>query len=412
MKLSRQTLAAAVMLAMGLIFSAGGSAHAQRATYRTVSGHGYGHGCPCPTDCPPADGAATDDGMTEDGSDDMGDDLPEVADLTSDASFASADQSAAPNAIGDSLPAGIYFQISNGIGTTVTGNVPAAGGRFKATNNNNAIPQCRAFFNYNHFDNAYAVTDGTEARNGNVDRYEIGGEHAFWCGMASVQLRVPFNTSLDSDINLDAPFGEDTELGNINISLKAVLFQDCCRVVSLGLGVDVPTAEDITAADAAGDLQFNYDNDAVILSPYLAMYQGVGCNAFLNAFAQVALPVNENDVSYTPDVVNTPAVTASLSDSTLLFLDASLGYWLHQDCCGNGYAAIAELHYTNALDDDAVTIAGNTIASTQYEQLNATIGGLVCNGCWSVAPGLVLPLLQGNDRTFDWEAAVYVNRRF
>jgi hypothetical protein len=424
MKLSRHSLMAAVLMASGLVFTTLGSAHAQRATYRTVSGHGghgYGHGCPCPTDCPPSD-IAEEAGPGEEGmEDDMGEDLPEVADLTSDAGMASADQSAAPNAIGDSLPPGITIDVDlGGIGPDFNGTfAPAGGRRFKATNNNSAIPQCRAFFNYNHYENAYSITDQNPTpdvvRDINVDHYELGGEHTFWCGMASIQVRVPVNTSLDSTIDLDQanPFGDDTELGNINVSLKAVLYQDCCKTVSLGLGVDLPTADDILVTQASDDFVFSFDNDAVVLSPYLAAYNQLGCNAFLNSFAQVAIPVNENDVAFSDDP-NTPALTGELADSTLLYLDASLGYWLRRDCCGNGIAAIAELHYTNALTDDELILDANDVElrTGSYETLNATVGAVVVNGCWSVAPAIVLPLLDSPDRSFDYEIAVYVNRRF
>lgn len=409
MKLSRHTLMAAVLMASGLVFSMFGSAYAQRATYRTVSGHGYGHGCPCPADCPPADSAAPEAAPEgEEGTDDMGEDLPEVADLTSDAAMASADQSAAPNAIGDSLAPGYTFS-----GIYGTANfAPGGGRRFKATNNNSAIPQCRVFFNYNYFDNAYSATANGNppvTQSINVRQYEFGAEHAFWCGMASIQLRVPLITSFDNDIDFNAfPFGTDTQFGNVNVSLKGVLYSDCVKTVSAGLGIGLPTADDFVANDNVGT--YSLDNDAVILSPYLAVYSGLGCNAFLNGFAQVSLPVNDNDVSF-DDGVN-PVVAGSISDTTLLYLDLSVGYWLNQDCCGNGVAAIAELHYTDALDDDAVAIGGANLATGDFNMLNATVGAAVIRGCWSVAPAVVLPVLDGNNRAFDWEFAMYVNRRF
>jgi hypothetical protein len=402
---------AAVMMASGMVLTMVGNAHAQRAVYRTVSGHGHTYGCPCPTDCPPATGEAADEGM---GAEAEGEDLPEVADLTSDASFASASQSAAPNAIGDSLPPGILIDLSTSYGDVYGVVSPAGGRRFKATNNNSAIPQCRVFFNYNHYENALTIAgnDGANpdvVQNFNVDHYEIGGEHAFWCGMASIQVRVPVNTSLDSSLNVTTlPFGDDTELGNINVSLKGVLYQDCCKTISLGLGADLPTADDITVTDTAGNFDFVFENEAVILSPYLAAYSSIGCSAFVNTFAQVAIPVNENSVLFDDGT----AVTGDFNESTLLYLDASVGYWLSQDCCGNGIAAIAELHYTRALDDEAVVVGDAALATAEWENLNATMGAAVVNGCWSVAPALVLPLLDDPDRSFDWEIAVYVNRRF
>jgi hypothetical protein len=390
---------AAVMMASGLAFTMFGSAHAQRAVYRTVSGHGHGysHGCPCPTDCPPCDGEMADDGMGEvDTGDEMGEDLPEVADLTSDASFASASQSAAPNAIGDSLHAGYTFSGSYFFGYAS----PAGGRRYKVTNNNSALPQCRVFYNYNYFDAAFLLNDDEI----DVHHHEFGAEWAFWCNMASVQVMVPMNYSFDSDItDFTNGIPTDTELGNVAVAVKAVMYQDCCKTISIGTGLDIPTAEDITFSDTA---VFTFENEGFVLSPYVALLNNVSCNMFVQGFAQASIPLNGNGVSV--DLAGLE--TGEITDSTLLYLDLSVGYWLNQDCCGNGVAAIVELHYTDTLDNDSVTLNGETLTSGDYELLNATIGAAVVHNCWSIRPAVSLPLLD--DRAFDYELQLQVNRRF
>ena len=62
-------------------------------------------------------------------------------------------QSAVPNAIGDSLSyggCGVFHD--DFFNQTIS--VCQAGGQFKAIENNSAIPRCRYFYNFHHFDSA------------------------------------------------------------------------------------------------------------------------------------------------------------------------------------------------------------------------------------------------------------------
>ncbi len=409
MKLSRNTMLAAVMAATGLVFTVCGSAHAQRAVYRNVSGYGHGHAysdpCPCPTD----DGAGTRGRGTGEGEtdNDAGTDLPEVADLSGDTAFASASQSAAPNAIGDSLYPGINFFNASAIGSEVEYALldPAGGRRFKATHNNSAVPQTRIFASANYFHDAqFATSAAGDTQQVSPWNYELGAEYAFWCNMASVQVRVPMNYGFENDLTNAVPLATGNEFGNVQVALKTVLCQDACTTWSAGLGLDLPTADDLTVQGAVGGSDLVVSNDVVTLSPYLATLRSIGCNAFAQAFAQVAIPLEENDVTVGGVLVG------DYQDPTLLYLDLSLGYWLNQDCCGNGLLALAELHYTNALTDDTLALGTAGIAVGDYEMLNATIGVSAYRNCWVVTPAVVLPILD--DAVWDYEFAVQVNRRF
>ncbi|MCA9271316.1 MAG: hypothetical protein KDA41_22690 [Planctomycetales bacterium] len=335
---------------------------AQRPEYRNVS-HGVACPCPCPED------AASDVPAPE------GEDLPEVADLSPDAGFAGGPQSAVPNAIGDSL-GGIY--VFPGITTSVV--APGGGYRYKATSNNSAIPQCRVYYNYNYFNEVGGI-------DGELQRHTFGYETIVGGGCSSVGIQVPTHYASD-----------ELEIGDIGFYTKTILMQDCCRTVSAGIGVTVPTADDVAVGNVV------VSNDSWIIAPYIATYMQAPCsNTFFQGFVQFDLPIGDNDVT----VGGAP--TGDLQDATMFYADASVGRWLCQDCCGNGVAAMAELHYTRVLEDD---VNAANVRSLDQEQLNATIGAALVNNCWSVTPALVVPLLETPDRGFDWEAQVLVNRRF
>ena len=108
--------------------------------------------------------------------------------------------------------------------------------------------------------------------------------------------------------------------------------------------------------------------------------------------------------------------STSYDEATTLYLDLGVGRWLRQDCCGNGVALQAEVHYATTLDNGGV-VAGPFFPDTglilpDFSVVNATVGMPVLHNCWSVTPAVVLPLTNSQDRFFDWEATVQVNRRF
>ena len=182
-----------------------------------VQAHGYAPGyCPCPPgvpmygepapfgdyNTPLADPGPVDaEGAETDGADDSPqpapvEDMPDI-DLSGDTSFASAPQSAIPNAIGDSFGPCGHLILDDLIDPLLIG-VCAGGDRFKATHNNSAVPQTRVFYNYNRYNNALGgiVDGGTQAID--VERSELGYEVADCCNLVSFILQVPFSHTIYS----------------------------------------------------------------------------------------------------------------------------------------------------------------------------------------------------------------------
>lgn len=271
----------------------------------------------------------------------------------------------APNMMGNLLGAGrsVMFPVArtqgNGFvfanGTT---NIMNA----KVADDNSPIPQDRVGFRYNYFNQALSVTGisgqprpdpdfgGTVeipfTKKFDVHMYTFDLEKTFFDNLVSVQLRVPFATTVSSNLNLnygtinaanpiigavdlagnpiagqqalnvsrtpDQTLGSDgTEFGNVQLIFKGLLYNTPGFAFSGGLSVAIPTAPatNVTVTDYLGDLRFNnadvqrvrefhIDNDTWSLSPFLAFLASPADRWFAQGFAQVELPLNSSRVTY------------------------------------------------------------------------------------------------------------------
>jgi hypothetical protein len=203
---------------------------------------------------------------------------------------------------------------------------------------------------------------------------------------------------------------------------------------------------------------FEIENETWGISPCLAAAGTPTDKTFVNAFAQVEVPLNqsswrfrEQDVDLellfdpTVSLVNSPiprdqqhiqydrTASGKIEDQHLLHLDIGGGYWLYRNPCHHsltGVAGLMELHYTGTLDDaDIVTVPETPIrtfdstgligplpaprlgnVANRVNILNYTIGGVVTLGQHTtLATGYVVPLRDGQDRTFDGELNVQLN---
>lgn len=420
MLLSLPSRLLAVLLGAGFLFAIGGNAVlAQKPTYRSVShgsaiSHGNllqaSHGCPCPCPCPPCPSPAPAEGEGEDVPAPE-DDMPEVADMV-DQAIPAGPQSAVPNVIGDSISGfgscGVLF---TPFGDAISV-CPSGGRKFKITENTSPIPRDRLYYNFHYFDNAFAASIGGVNSDIDVRRHELGVEKTFWCGLASIEVMVPFSNTIKSELDASDADLTDTEFGNVNVALKGILYQDCCgKTLSAGLGVDIPTADDVTFTD--GSFFFELENEVFTLSPFVGWQVARPCcNLFTQGFVQLNVPLSDNPITADD---GSGAFERSVDDLLRVNIDVSVGYWLRHDCCGNGLALIGELHYTRSLEDEEIVLdpSDNVLfQQDEIEILNATAGVTMVHGCWDVTPAIVVPLLDDPDRFFDWEAAVYVNRRF
>lgn len=322
------------------------------------------------------------------------------------------------------------------------------GRRMKISENNGLLPNHRIYFNYNHYHNAnHSVfadpTDPEYDRDlSNVDVYTLGverplGDSEDW----SVELRMPIygkvtsGASVFDPINIDLVDYTASEggIGNISVIFKNVLYEEESTVISGGLGITIPTAEDVSIRVRRVTTEFM--NQTVDVSPWIGISGTPGDDWFWQFFTQLNIPLNGSAVNYSSGI-DPNFVFASVPDAgslgrfdlqTLFTAEVSAGHWLFRDTESDGITGVAlitELHYTTALNDSDVlmgtagALAGLTgsdimlmVNQPGYRQhiANATIGlHFAVGDNVKVRFGQVFPMRQSFDQPFSTESQAQV----
>ena len=328
---------------------------------------------------------------------------------------------------GDSLESGNGVNVWGPYGFS-SSDSPLAGGnrRLKIAENGNSLPQDRVFFLYNHFQDAASIDDvptvgAATQRAISLDRYTIGFEKTFCDGLWSFELRMPFGEGYGYESPGFASFAG--QVGNLDVVLKRVLYKSETTLAAIGLCVDTPTGSDATGT--AQGVQYDIHNQALFLMPYLGVLRVPNDKLFYQAFLQVDVPTNGNRIDYV-DTIGTPTsgTFGTLNDQTLLYADLSVGYWLSRNPCADwvtGLAGVVELHYTTTLQDADIlsppAVSGRSFSfgnfSNCVDVLDLTLGlhAELGNQTLCRVAGVV-PLRTGDDRLFNAEVQVQLERRF
>lgn len=298
--------------------------------------------------------------------------------------------------------------------------MPLAGGdrRFKITEQTSPIPMDRMFFNYHVFTNAVGDANGNEI---DLNRYVFGLEKTFWNGMASLEIRVPFEGGVSSNQTqmIRSPIqNRGTEFGNISLVPKFLLLREPGFALSTGLGIAMPTASD--AVLESGSVRVEFENESWQLQPFIGVYRCCGrswCIFYTQAdFTTVGDTVSSFDNSAMVD-------RGIYNNQNLLHFDLSAGYWLYQNNRRRmrGIAGIGELHYTTTLNDpDSVTAgrpSNGDVLTNPYGSLNSlnlTAGiRLFVGDNNTVTFSGAAPLRKGDGSDlFDGEISLQINRGY
>jgi len=328
-----------------------------------------------------------------------------------------AAQSAAPNMIGDFFGGGAMLSSIHGSHGTVSVAVPSPSGgvvgRIKLAENNNTLPQDRIFFNYSGFKNV-----PLSPSNVTVQRFTPGVEKTFLQGMASFQIQAPMAATLDSDLIADNGFdAENTEFGNVTVMLKLLLLENYCWSLGTGLGVTVPTADDIHVDLADGTQLVRIQNDSVHLMPFFTAAYTPNDVFFAQGFLQFDFDANGNVVQV--DDGGPLARAGKAQDPHFVFVDLAAGAWLYRhqfDRIVTGIAPTIEAHYNRTLQDtDVITSGATRIGSfaDDLEVLNVVAGCTFEVGTsTTVTAGYAFPIGAEADRQFDGEGRLFINRFF
>lgn len=325
-------------------------------------------------------------------------------------------ESAAPGMIGDFF--GNTYQMNIVSAGQVPGQfttIPQAGGdrRFKIAENYSPFPVDRVFFNYNHFHNALITADGRDA---NLDRGTLGIERTFLDQLWSVEFRLPFSSGLNND-QFVIPNANNVanELGNIAFALKRLMFRTDTLATSIGMGMVLPTGPTARLYDFSGSLVTTLENEAFYLQPFVGAWWTPNDRFFAQFAAQLDFDTHGNTVDFVRVGSGPEGI---LQDQTLLFLDASFGYWLFHDPYSDGVvtglAPMIELHHNTTLTDSDILVVGSdtiTNPNNRLDVMNLT-GAIrleLAGTSYLTAFGVV-PLRAGEEKLFDAEFGIQYTR--
>lgn len=334
-----------------------------------------------------------------------------------------------PNMFGDSL--GINAQVAvpridqTGSQSFNVYDLPLGVGRnLKAGENNKPLPMDRVSFQYNGFQNALQQQSFIPEilpplnQSGNVDMYTFGFEKTFRAGQDSIEVRLPMlgvqNPTIPGGAHVDSG-----SFGDVTLFWKHLLYRDDMTAISAGVGVSLPTAQDIRVQGPGLPLVIH--TDAVHVTPYLGIMTAPNDRWFTMSFLQFDFAASGNPI----DGVD-PVVPASVyTEQSLMMVDFMLGRWLYQDPSAmrlQGVAAIFEVHYATTLQDGdrirstlpviGVPTIGNL--ANRVDTFNLTGGVHVQIGpLANLRVGCVLPVQDTiPNRQFDSEINVSFNRFF
>jgi len=347
-------------------------------------------------------------------------------DVASNFGATSSSQSVAPFMIGDSFGGGGQLIYTTGSTDTVAVDVGGGGnGAMKIADNSSPLPRCRAFVNYNFFSNAVRSASNNPSFNQalDVNRYIFGYEQCFADSRFSVEVRVPFSSTINSNQYVGDPIGMGTQFGHVTTTFKALLLERENWALTGGLSLNIPSSNNFRVLSGSPATTFLQVNDQSIhLLPYLGYLATPSERLFVQAFAQLDFDTRGNNV-----LVNDGSSLSSagtVQDQTLLYLDASIGYWIYRNDAKQrgitGIAPMLELHYTTTLQNaDVIYYPGSTPSPlygnfyNRYDVLNMTAGVSFMMGQRSyLTLAGISPLTGFPNRFFNGEAAVLYNYMF
>jgi hypothetical protein len=181
---------------------------------------------------------------------------------------------------------------------------------FKISENENPEPQDRVSFGFNYFNNVNDRVDselGSDLHHIAVYRETFAFEKTFLEGNVSAGLRLPLNT-LSADSTVPGLAGQSTDVGDLAIILKALLWRDLesGSVLSTGMLISTPTGPNSFAG-----YPFVVGYHEATLEPFIG-YRWVSGNFYLHGFSSIDVPTDERDV-------------------TMMYNDIGIGYYVLRD---------------------------------------------------------------------------------
>jgi hypothetical protein len=318
-----------------------------------------------------------------------------------------------PDMIGDTPLGARYILYALTPGTPVT--IPIAGGDgyAKIADDNSPLPQDRVFFDDNYFNHAVLSGNGSII---DLNRITTGFEKTFFNGYCSIQVQLPIDNGLNSVQNVDYEtcFNQGTELGNLCLTLKCLLYRSESLAISIGAMLDLPTAPDGSFTFDGSTLLIR--NHSVHVAPFLGVLYAPTPNFFAMGYVQADFDTNGDPVTFD---FGSSDPDGTVRDPSFLYLDLAAGYWLFRDSAMagrylTGIAPTVELHYSTTMGSYQPVDEGLFPLYGGLDELELTAGVHCQLGPRSMFTlAAAVPLRSDyRDREFDSEMIAELDRRF
>jgi hypothetical protein len=305
-------------------------------------------------------------------------------------------------------------------------------GRQKIAENTSPLPRDRVFINHSTFTGVPFTNRGVS-----VYRFAPGIEKSFYEQQASLEVRLPFASTIDSDINASTgPETNSTQFGNIVTTLKALVRQTSTSAVAVGVSLTAPTANDLSVG-VNGTPFLVIKNESLHAMPYIG-----GTNFHGRWFSQWYL---QGDIDTTGSPVYIRDVTTGqieragvLHDAPMLYASLSGGYWIYQKghravsfvstpgktvkqavYTGGGgitgLAPIMEVHFNRSLDKSEVIRSGpiEFRSASDFSLTNLVLGAVMTFGTGgSVTAAWGTPIIGQDDKQYEHEVRVMLEYEY
>ena len=317
---------------------------------------------------------------------------------------------------GEDLDAFYFYDYVIRFDTLLADATSGGTGRMKIAEGGSVTPQDRVFFRYNHF-SGVGYTDTRSQLN----RFVPGFERTFMDSLLSFEIRIPFATDVMTTANVDnnaVTNDGNAQFGNVTMFLKGLLMEREKFVVSAGVGVSLPSASDITANYADGTSLLLVSNESVRIQPFLGALFTPNDRWFMQSFFQIDTAANGNTVSINGDGSGLREV-GQLTDSTNMYFDVGLGYWLYRSNGRQGLTGIIpmfEIHQNSSFGN------GDMIRSGPFQVSNSfgtdSLTNIVCGNTFEFAQSTHLtaaytgPIGGGTDRQYNGGLQLFLSHRW
>lgn len=289
---------------------------------------------------------------------------------------------------------------------------PAGGGlvgRNKYFDNGTPMPHDRVYFFYNHVGGFQGLGTGFD-----VNRYVFGFERTYFDNRVSVEVRLPFAGTANSDQVLGRELAvDDAEFGNLGVLVRTVVYRTPNFVAIVGLGFSAPTADDSQLLVAEIPV-IAIENRTWLLQPIFGMAWAPNDSFYAQFGMQFDFDPSGNPVEVlTPGGLSRIGV---LHDQGYYYLSGAIGSWVYQNNAGtlSAVALQGELHLNQSLGgSDSVTDGTTTVTDLggDISAFYGTTGAIFQFGERTrLAVGVSFPL--GGDQLYDWNLIAQLNYQF